>query len=590
MAFWSSKNRLGRSRRRNRHSGTLSHASEPLGFEPLETRTLLSASAAPAPQSGTWSLLTNTIPDPGGAQTTMLQSDGSVMVQGGQNAPDNAWYRLTPDSTGNYVNGTWSQLPSMNVARLFFPAATLPDGRVFVVGGEYSTPFDFTNSAEIFNPSAGTNGTWTSVAGVPTPLTDVGDNPPPAPTPQFGDDPIEVLNNGDVLAGYFNGPQTYLYNPALNTWTQTGTKLRNDASDEESWIKLPDGSILSYDVSASISTGVGHAQRYIPSTGTWVDAGIVPLALSSASVGLELGPGFLLPDGRVFLLGATGGNTAFYTPSTNTWTAGPSIPGGFVCADAPGAMLPNGHVLFAASPEGNSDSGAYSFPPPTKIFEFDPVSGSYTDVTPANAGLDGINSFQLIMQVLPSGQVMMTTESHQIAVYTPAGTPNDAWRPTVTGIGVEGRTITLVGTQFNGISEGAAYGDDNEMASNYPIVQLTDSSGNVFYARTFDWSSTGVATGSTPQTVMFTLPAGRNPGIYGLRVIANGIASIQIQANLAGFSISNVAQLRGDSGLTDFVFTVTQPASAITTSVAFATANGSGQEAPSDYFCYKAAH
>ena len=53
-----------------------------------------------------------------------------------------------------------------------------------------------------------------------------------------------------------------------------------------------------------------------------------------------------------------------------------------------------------------------------------------------------------------------------------------------------------------------------EQATNYPLIRMTDKQGNIVYARTFNWSSTGVATGKTPQSVQFTLPAGRkfSPG------------------------------------------------------------------------------
>jgi len=80
-----------------------------------------------------------------------------------------------------------------------------------------------------------------------------------------------------------------------------------------------------------------------------------------------------LPDGRVFQIGANG-NTALYTPSTNTWAAGPTIPNGKGADDAPGAVLPNGHVLFAADTP--------LFNAPTEIFDFDPVANTITDVTP----------------------------------------------------------------------------------------------------------------------------------------------------------------------------------------------------------------
>jgi hypothetical protein len=543
-------------------------------YESLEPRILLSASP------GTWTTLTNNIPDPngadgtpGGAQTMVLLSDGTVMVHGGGGFNSANWYQLKPDSTGSYVTGTWSRLASMSLAREFSPAAVLPSGKLFVLGGEYTgpnlqpaTPTE-NNTGEIYDPITNS---WTNI-------TDF-------PQPQFGDGPIEVLPDGKVLAGSIFGPETFIYDPISNSWSSTGAKQHLDASSEETWIKLPDDSILSYDVSSSANAGVGHAQRYIPSQAQWVDAGTPPALLSTANVGFELGPGFLLPDGRVFLLGAVNAATAFYTPSMNTWTAGRSIPGGFVCADAPGAMLPNGDVLFAASPQGtaNSNGTGYTFPPPTKIFEFDPIAGTYTDVTPTNFDVSG-NSFSCEMLVLPTGQVMFVNDSRSIALYTPTGSPNDAWRPTISDVTAGSNAVTITGMQLNGLSEGAAYGDDNEMASNYPIVRLRDPSGNVFYARTFDWSSTGVATGSTPVTVQFTLPSGAPPGRYGVTVIANGIASAEFQTDIPGLQISDVSELEGDIGLTDFVFTVTQSANAKSATVEYATADGSATVADNDY-------
>ena len=68
-------------------------------------------------------------------------------------------------------------------------------------------------------------------------------------------------------------------------------------------------------------------------------------------------------------------------------------------------------------------------------------------------------------------------------------------QPVITDVSLNGDgTYTLTGTGLNGISEGASYGDDNEMASNYPIVELTnESTGQTSFARTSNWSSTGVA-------------------------------------------------------------------------------------------------
>src|SRR5258708_32145822 len=79
---------------------------------------------------GTWQPLSN--PPTFGASTMLLLTDGAVMCQeaGGKN-----WWRLTPDSSGDYVNGTWSPLAPMKNTRLYYASAVLRDGRVFVAGG-----------------------------------------------------------------------------------------------------------------------------------------------------------------------------------------------------------------------------------------------------------------------------------------------------------------------------------------------------------------------------------------------------------------------------------------------------------------------
>jgi hypothetical protein len=470
---------------------------ERLRIEEFETRTLL---------TGSWTGLTNLAPDSIG--TMMLLSDGTVMAQSaGAAANQNHWFRLTPSSSNSFSDGTWSTLASMSTQRLYYGSNILQDGRVFLVGGEYSGPSlprTDTNTGEIYNPLSNS---WSAIQNFPQ--------------ANFGDDPTEVLPDGRVLGGFETGPQTFIYNPATNSWTAAGTKLRNDQSDEEAWVKLPDNTILSYDVWSSIATGTGNAQRYIPSSNTWVDAGTLPALLSTAAVGEEMGPGFLLPDGRVFYLGGNG-NTAYYTPSTNTWVAGPAIPGGLGADDAPGAMLPNGNILFAADTP--------LFHGPTHVYEFTPGSGgggSYADVTPSISGLSTSGaSFTDRMLVLPNGQVLYTTGGNKLAVWTAVGSLSSSFAPAVSSITGACTTLTLTGTQLNGISEGASYGDDAEMSSNYPIVRyrpITATTGS--YARTANWSLTGVATGSASETVNFTVAS---RGIYLLTASANGLVSSTI--------------------------------------------------------------
>jgi hypothetical protein len=48
-------------------------------------------------------------PAPDGAIVEYLLTDGTVMVQGGTCSD---WWRLTPNSSGSYVKGTWKQPPA----------------------------------------------------------------------------------------------------------------------------------------------------------------------------------------------------------------------------------------------------------------------------------------------------------------------------------------------------------------------------------------------------------------------------------------------------------------------------------------------
>src|SRR3984957_21355983 len=95
---------------------------------------LLAAAAAQ-----TWTPLTN---QPGADVGAMLQlRDGRILVHEEQAGNSRAWHILTPDSTGSYVNGTWSSgglLPT-GYAPWFFGSQVLLDGKTVVVeGGEYN--------------------------------------------------------------------------------------------------------------------------------------------------------------------------------------------------------------------------------------------------------------------------------------------------------------------------------------------------------------------------------------------------------------------------------------------------------------------
>jgi hypothetical protein len=456
---------------------------------------------------------------PFSANSMRLLSDGSIMVQ--QGSPYRGWMRLRPNGVGNYANGTWStDIAPMNLARLYYASHTLPDGRVWILGGEYSgTPLvqNVTNTGEMYDP---VSNTWSAIAS--------------HPETRFGDDPSMLLNNGKILAGSIGTRNTYLYDIATNTWSAAIPKFYNDRSDEESWVLLPDGRVLTYDLFRSVSTGGSYAEVFDPATNKWSGIspsdgsanGFIP-QLSSSAAGSELGAVVRLHDGRIFAMGATG-HTALYDVTTNTWSAGPDIlDGGLIwgACDSPAAVMPNGHVMFLADA---SPQFTTPFHAPTKIFDFDPSTNTIAIMSPtlSTPSLTNNAVFPTRLLMLPTGQVLLNDASRQLWIFTPTGPIDPTVRPVVNDVTYNGGGVfTLTGKQLNGQSAGSAYGDDVESDENYPIIRFTSFAGT-FYARTTNWSNSLVATGMAPETVNFTLPAGMPAGTYALIVSGAGVSGI----------------------------------------------------------------
>ncbi|MGD0798642.1 MAG: Ig-like domain repeat protein, partial [Acidobacteriaceae bacterium] len=441
-------------------------------------------------------------------------TDGTVMVQGSGSA---AWVKLTPDQFGSYVNGTWSTVASLpaGYAPLYYASAVLADGRLVVIGGEYNNDVSAdTNLGAIYDPRSNT---WTALT-------------PPAGWPNIGDAPSVVLPNGMFLLGNAFDTELALLNPATLTWTEASSTGKLGSNNEEGYTLLPDGTLIDANVDASPAT-----QRYLPSLGEWISAGNVPQALSEY---LEMGPAILRPDGTVFQAGASGAN-AVYTPpttllGTGTWTAAPSFPniagqGQLDIADGPACLLPDGNVLMAASP------GAYNAP--ITFFEFDGTNLTQAPTEP-DAAYEPSYAGRLI--TLPTGQAFWTAGDAQI--YTPIGTPNPAWAPTITSfpatIGPDA-TYPISGTQFNGLSQASGYGDDYQAATNYPLVRITNQiTGHVFYARTHDHSTMAVATGSAIVSTNFDVPPTIELGPSSLVVVTNGIPSSPVSVTVGSLNAS----------------------------------------------------
>ena len=99
---------------------------------------LMLSHASHAAAEGLWVQLVNMPPT---SVTDMhLLSDGTVMARSARKQDDpyaNIWYRLTPDSNGHYVQGTWTVIAQSICPHAEFASQILRDGRLFVAGGEY---------------------------------------------------------------------------------------------------------------------------------------------------------------------------------------------------------------------------------------------------------------------------------------------------------------------------------------------------------------------------------------------------------------------------------------------------------------------
>lgn len=461
--------------------------------------------AAPSP----WQAIATVAPFSPGAMIQL--TDGTIMVQdqGSQNNGSGDWWRFTPDAEGSYVNGSWSQIAAMpsGYAPLYFASQVLPDGRVIVEGGEYNEgQLDWTNQGAIYDPA---KDSWTAVA-----PPDGGQNE----WSRIGDGPSTVLADGTFMmgaSGYSGTTAEALLNANKLTWMDTGTG-KADGNGEEGWSLLPDGSVLVVD--ANDTTDPLNSEAYKPSTGKWHSAGDTVVQLPDAEH--EMGPQVLRPNGTVFSVGASGHNAVFHTSNRN-WRAAPDFPvingEQFDVADGPAAVLPDGNVLVMASP------GEYQTP--SHFFLFNGKKLKQTDDTSNAANL---SSFYGFMLVLPTGQIMFNDRVGTIWVYTSSGAPMPAWLPTITKVRARlaaGTSYTLSGTQLAGLSEGAAYGDDYQSNTNYPLIRiLNNKSGHVFYARTYDNTSNSVAP-NIASSVKFVIPKNAETGASSLYVVANGIAS-----------------------------------------------------------------
>jgi hypothetical protein len=517
---------------------------------------LLVIGAAGIADGQTWTPMTNAPPVSFGAM--VLLTDGRVLIHEEPNCSGStckgkdytAWYTLTPDINGSYVNGTWTQVASLpgGYAPLYFASAVLKDGKVGIQGGEYQCPAGsctatWQSLGAFFDPVANT---WTATT-------------PPVPNAlgAMGDSESVVLNDGTWMigiccaqfVGYTPYPDYVYFNEGSLNFTGMGYTGDGQTTeyDEAGFNLLPynpsapsDSQVLMVNVPlGAYSATLATSQVYDEASNSWAAPVSTQVQLwdadcgNSASASYELGPVMLLPNGNLWGTGASScaaGHTALYNPTTATWTAMPDFPNKGAVNDAAGATEINGNAIVATSPYTGETST------PVTFYEFNSSTNTINTIpNPVNAAKD--DSFVGHLLVLPTGQILWTDfTTTGIEILTSAGTYSPSWQPTITTAPSSltiGQTYPISGTQFNGVTTGASYGDDFQDNTNYPLVRIVNNStSHVFYARTHDHSTMGVQTGSLAVSTNFDMP-NMETGACQLYVVASGIPSAPSACNVA---------------------------------------------------------
>lgn len=479
-------------------------------------------------KSGTWTDVKAALPFANGPWNPRQLTDGTVIIEDYCTSPTQ-WYKLTPDKTGSYVNGTWSKIATMpsNYSPLFFASEVLTDGRFIVNGGEYQDcNAAWTNLGALYDPA---KDSWTSVS-------------PPSGWASIGDAQSVLLPDGSyMLADCCNKNAAIATISGNNvTWTTTGTG-KGDDNDEEGWANIAGGDILTVDAWALCSPG-DHYELYDPSTGAWTtQTACTPDTLTITST-RELGPEAYTPaagkQGTVIMFSGNPGSGVndIYDVASNSWKSGTAMTlNGTIydVADGPAATLPNGHVLVEASPG--------TFQTPSHFWEWAYSKKGKLSVKqvsdPKQAG--GTSSFEGNLMVLPTGQLIWDNSQdvpNEVAIYTEGGKINKKWLPVVSSVsnslkvGSTGNAIS--GTNFNGFDLGGQYGDDAQQQTNFPLVRITNTgTGDVCYAKSYNFSTMGVWTSGTTNAT-FDIPKSCETGASTLQVVVNGIASKGVSVTL----------------------------------------------------------
>lgn len=173
-----------------------------------------------------------------------------------------------------------------------------------------------------------------------------------------------LLTNGKVLIARGTAGSTELYDPAIGTFSPTGSSLGGGFSQGATATRLLDGKVLVVG---------GNAEIYDPSSGTFNPAGTLNVSRVAHTA-------TLLPDGKVLIAGGqtssateTFASAELFDPATSTFTLTGNL--NIDRSTHTAVLLPNGNVLVAGGGRITTPNFSTSL---SSAELFDPVSGTFS--------------------------------------------------------------------------------------------------------------------------------------------------------------------------------------------------------------------
>jgi hypothetical protein len=271
-------------------------------------------------------------------------------------------------------------------------SSVLPNGEVLVWDEEFGATI-----ARVWHPGSQT------FTDVPTPSTLFC-----AAQVQLPDGRLMVIGGGISEAGV---KDVNIFDPAARTWTRIADL--NVARWYPSATLLPDGRVVVVSGQITPDVWADTPEVYDPATGKWT----LLTQISTSDVREEEYPlSFLLPDGRVFIYGASTGRTRILDVAARTWTPGPTSPvvNGSATMYSPGKILASGGAPFGATAQ-----------PTSAVIDLNAPSPAWRTV-----GSMAYGRYMHNLVVLPDGRVLAvggSTVAEQKA--TTAVLEAEAWSP-----------------------------------------------------------------------------------------------------------------------------------------------------------------